>query len=179
MIRVCFVCLGNICRSPTAEGVMLYVLESEGLAASFAIESAGTGDWHVGEPADDRARACARRRGVDLKGRARQFVARDFDRFDYVIAMDRKNLRDLRAMARSEEERGRIFLLREFEASEARDHDVPDPYYGGADGFERVFEICEAGCRGLLAHIRREHALCSRTISRARSTLRSAVHRSR
>jgi protein-tyrosine phosphatase len=153
-IRLCFVCLGNICRSPTAEGVMKKLVADAGLAQRIAIDSAGTGDYHVGEPADSRSRGEASRRGIELTGVARQFVAYDFDAFDYVLAMDRRNLRDLRELASSPAQRAKLHLLRSFEPGASGDLDVPDPYAGDGDGFVRVFDICLAACAGLLAHLR-------------------------
>ena len=152
--RVCFVCLGNICRSPTAEAVMRHLVAEAGLADRIQVESAGTGDWHVGELRDPRSRSVGERRGVPLRGRGRQFVAADFARFDWVLAMDGKNLADLDAMAPDEGARTKIHLLRSFEPAGERADDVPDPYYGGADGFDRVFDICLLACRGLLERIR-------------------------
>ena len=157
-IRICFVCLGNICRSPTAEGVMLQLVRQAGLAERVAIDSAGTGAWHAGERADPRSRAEAERRGVELPSIARQFTTADFDAFDYVIAMDRRNVRDLERLAGAPGHARKVRLLRSF-AEQADELDVPDPYYGGDNGFSNVFEICEAGCRGLLAHLRKEHGL--------------------
>jgi len=157
-VRLSFVCLGNICRSPTAEAVMRGLLASEGLADRVSVDSAGTGDWHVGEPRDARSTAVGKKRGRPLAGCARQFQPGDFSRFDYVLAMDRKNLRDLQALAPDAVARAKVRLLRSFDP-EAGDDEVPDPYYGGSDGFERVFDICEAACRGLLDHLRRTHGL--------------------
>ena len=158
-VRVCFVCLGNICRSPTAEGIMLKLVEDAGLSDAIAIDSAGTGSYHVGEPADPRSRAEALRRGIELPSRARRFVARDFDRFDYVVAMDRRNHQDLAALARGPEQTAKLHLLRAFDPASGRELDVPDPYHGGDNGFVRVFDICQAGCAALLAHIRQRHGL--------------------
>jgi protein-tyrosine phosphatase len=155
-IGVCFVCLGNICRSPTAEGVMQHLVAQASLEDRFLIDSAGTGAYHVGERADPRSRAEARRRGLELASRARQFVAGDYRRFDYVIAMDRQNQRHLEGLAGGPAELAKLFLLRTFEDS-PRELDVPDPYYGGDRGFADVFDIVERACRGLLAHIRAEH----------------------
>jgi protein-tyrosine phosphatase len=157
-IRICFVCLGNICRSPTAEGVMIQLVQDAGLAGRIAIDSAGTGAWHAGERADPRSRAEALRRGLELPSVARQFTAGDFDAFDYVIAMDRRNFRDLERLIGGGHHKRKLHLLRSFDAH-ANDPDVPDPYYGGDNGFADVFDICEAGCRGLLAHLREEHGL--------------------
>jgi protein-tyrosine phosphatase len=159
MVRVCFVCLGNICRSPTAEGVMRAMIERAGLTAAIEIDSAGTGAWHVGEPADDRSRAAARRRGFELTSLARQVTRADFARFDYLVAMDEENLRALERLAPDKAARGKVRLLRSFDPSAPRGAPVPDPYYGGDDGFEEVLDICEAACRGLVDHIAREHGL--------------------
>lgn len=153
-LSLCFVCLGNICRSPTAEGVMRALVRDAGLADRIAIDSAGTGAWHVGEPADARARAAARARGIELTGTARQFVRADLARFDYVLAMDRANLRALHALARSPEERARVHLFRSFDPTAPAGAEVPDPYYGGPQGFDEVLDICERACRGLLEHLR-------------------------
>jgi protein-tyrosine phosphatase len=155
MVRICFVCLGNICRSPTAEAVMRHLVAAEGRQAEIAIESAGTGDWHVGEPRDRRSQAVGRARGIPLTGVARQFTAPDFDRSDYVLAMDRANQKELLRLARDDRDRAKVRLLRSFDpACSGEDAEVPDPYYGGPGGFDEVFEICERACRGLLDHLR-------------------------
>jgi protein-tyrosine phosphatase len=159
MVRLCFVCLGNICRSPTAEGVMLQLVAREGLDAQFVIDSAGTAAAHVGEPPDRRSSATAKTRAVALQSRARQWQRSDFARFDLVLAMDRDNREALLRMAPDELARGKVLLLRSFEPGAELDAEVPDPYYGGPEGFERVFDICEAACRGLLVHLRRERRL--------------------
>jgi len=156
-VRVCFVCLGNIGRSPTAEAAMLPLLEDERLRASIEGESAGTGDWHVGEPPYGRAAAAGKRRGLSVRGRARQVTARDFDHFDCLVAMDRSNRASLSRRAPSEDGRAKVVLFRSFDPSSPRNADVPDLYYGGWDGFERVLDICEAACRGLFQHIRENH----------------------
>lgn len=156
MVNVLFVCLGNICRSPTAEGVFRHLVRAEGLDGRIATDSAGTGNWHVGNAPDRRAQAAARRRGVDLSDlRARQAIADDFARFDYVIAMDRRNLRDLQAIAPKEHE-GRLHLFLSF-APHLGIAEVPDPYYGGDDGFEAVLDMVGAASHGLLDHIRKNH----------------------
>lgn len=159
MVRVCFVCLGNICRSPTAEAVMKHLVEREGLSNAIHVESAGTGDWHVGRPPDERSRHVAKGRGFLLEGRARQFVAPDFERFDYVVAMDGENRAELGRIAKRASRDTEVHMLRDFDPEAPRGSDVPDPYYGGPQGFERVIDICEAGCRGLLQHIREKHGL--------------------
>lgn len=159
MIRLCFVCLGNICRSPTAEGIMLALVEEHGLGEHIAVDSAGTGGWHVGEPPDARARACAARRDVELNSIGRQFETSDFGRFDYVLAMDGENHADLLSLAPDDDAAARLHLLRRFDPEAPVQAPVPDPYYGGRRGFDDVFDICEAACRGLLEHIREQHDL--------------------
>jgi len=158
-VRICFVCLGNICRSPTAEAAMRRLVHAAELAAEIEIDSAGTGAWHVGEPPDTRARAAGKRRGLELRGRARKVVLEDFERFEYVIAMDRSNLNDLHQLAPNDDAKRKLELLRNYDPEAPRDAEVPDPYYGGGDGFERVIDICEAACRGLLQHIRDRHGI--------------------
>jgi low molecular weight protein-tyrosine phosphatase len=153
-VAVCFVCLGNICRSPTAEGIFKTLVREARLDGRVTVESRGTGDWHTGEPADARARAAAKRRGVILDGTAGRFERDDFARFDYILSMDTRVLDTLRHMARTAAERDRVHNFRAFDPDSPPDAPVPDPYYGGADGFDQVFDICEAGCRGLLAEVR-------------------------
>lgn len=149
--------MGNICRSPTAESVFRDHARRAGVLDRLRIESAGIGDWHVGQPPDARAISHARRRGYDLESlRARQVTAEDFASFDYILAMDRRNLRDLAAL-RPADYGGHMGLLLDF-APELGLREVPDPYFGGADGFETVLELTERATRALLAHIR-EHAL--------------------
>ena len=135
------------------------MIERAGLTGAIEIDSAGTGAWHVGEPADDRARAAAQRRGFELTSLARQVKRADFARFDYLVAMDEENLRALERLAPDQAARGKVRLLRSFDRSAPRGAAVPDPYYGGDDGFEEVLDICEAACRGLVDHIAREHGL--------------------
>jgi protein-tyrosine phosphatase len=155
-MRILFVCMGNICRSPTAEGVMRGLVRDADLEDAITIDSAGTGGWHAGEPPDARATDAARRRGVRLEGAARQVTAADFDDFDLIVAMDRANLRELLALAPDEDAAEKVRLLREFDpaSADAGDLDVPDPYYGGERGFERVLDLVEAACRGLLGELR-------------------------
>jgi protein-tyrosine phosphatase len=162
-VRLLFVCLGNICRSPTAEGVMRALVAREGLEGAIQIESAGTGAWHVGSAPDQRASETARARGIELGGTARQVRPEDFFDFDLLLAMDRENMRELRQQAPGEAERAKVRLLREFDpASEMAleadgvggDLDVPDPYYGGPGGFDEVFDLVQAACAGLLEQIR-------------------------
>jgi len=158
-VRVCFVCLGNICRSPTAEAVMRHLVKQAGLDHAIAVDSAGTGSWHVGAAPDRRSQAVGQRRGIPLGGQARQFTPLDFARFDYVLAIDREIRAELHQLAPSPEARAKVHLLRAFDPSSPREADVPDPYYGGPEGFEHVFDLCEASCRGLLEYLRKTHGL--------------------
>lgn len=154
MTRVLFVCLGNICRSPTAQGVFEKLLADNGLAGRVEVDSAGTHAYHQGEPPDERAQMEAARRGVDLSGqRARAVTEQDFERFDYILAMDGSNLSILQSRC-PPQFRQRVRLFLEF-AGDLDETDVPDPYYGGQHGFERVLDLVEAGARGLLADIER------------------------
>lgn len=156
MTKVLFVCMGNICRSPTAEGVFRQLAEAAGLGGAIAIDSAGTHGYHVGEPPDRRAQAAAARRGYDLRGlRGRQVSAHDFHAFDYVLAMDRNNLAILEQLCPPQQAH-KVGLFMEFGRSFAAE--VPDPYYGGADGFERVLDMIEDAGRGLLQEIVRRNA---------------------
>jgi protein-tyrosine phosphatase len=156
VIRVLFVCLGNICRSPLAEGVFTDLVEKAGLDDRVSADSAGTGGWHAGEPPDPRSTQVARKHGVDIsKQRARRVDERDCDRFDYVVAMDASNLDHLRRMRQG---KARVFRLLD-DVPELRVRDVPDPYYGGEDGFEHVYQLVTRGCALLLDRIRRDHAL--------------------
>ena len=127
-----------------------------GLDGEVMVESAGTGSWHLGEPSDRRAIGEARRRGIAMEGCAQQFTAPDFARFDLVLAMDRQNAVNLRRIAPTREDAAKVRLLREFDPSAGGDLDVPDPYFGGADGFEAVFDLVERACVGLLRHLRAE-----------------------
>ena len=136
---------------------MRRLLEEEQLTTEVEIDSAGTGDWHVGEPPDHRARAAGQRRGIALEGPARRVVAKDFEFFDYVVAMDRSNLNDLLRLAPDDAGQAKVVLFRNYDPDSPRDADVPDPYYGEGDGFEAVIDVCEAACRGLLQHIRKNH----------------------
>lgn len=156
MVKVLFVCLGNICRSPTGEGVLRHLLKSRGLERHIQVDSAGTSGWHVGEAPDGRACQEAQRRGIDLSGqRSRAVDQNDFDTFDYILAMDTENYRNLRALC-PEENQNRIYRCMDF-APKLGIQDVPDPYYGGDDGFKKVFDMVEAACLGLLAEIESKH----------------------
>jgi protein-tyrosine phosphatase len=155
-VRLLFVCLGNICRSPTAEGVMRSLIARDALEQEIETDSAGTGSWHLGSAPDARASAAAAGRGVTLAGAARQVRAQDFEEFDLILAMDGENLRDLRRLAQGTGGEERVRRLREFDpaAVAAGELDVPDPYYGAPGGFDEVFEMVLAACEGLLAEIR-------------------------
>jgi protein-tyrosine phosphatase len=160
-MRLLFVCTGNICRSPTAEGVMRSVVAEAGLDREIEVDSAGTGSWHVGQSVDPRARAAAALRGIELDGVARRVRPEDLDEFDLLLAADHSHLLDLLALAGEDQaRRRRVHLLREFDpAAESGDLEIPDPYYGGRDGFEHVLDLCEAACRGLLAQLETESRL--------------------
>ena len=149
MRRVLFVCLGNICRSPTAEGVLRHLLRQSAPELQVEVDSAGTADYHIGEPPDLRSQRAALSRGIDLSAlRARQVAPRDFARFDLILAMDRQNLRELEAM-RPAGSRARIRLFLEY-AAQPGGLEVPDPYYRDASGFEEVLDLCTAAARGLV-----------------------------
>lgn len=152
--RLCFVCLGNICRSPTAAAVMAHLVDQAGLGDAILIESAGTGGWHVGDRADPRARAEARTRGVPMRHAAQKFTARDFARFDLILAMDRENRDDLLAIVPDDDAPAKVRLLRSYDPTAPPDAEVPDPYYGGAAGFADVFDMVERACAGLLTTLR-------------------------
>jgi protein-tyrosine phosphatase len=156
-VRICFVCLGNICRSPTAEAVMQRLIDEAGLTTRVTLDSAGTGHWHAGELADPRSRAAARARGLDITHRARQLVAADLERFDLLVAMDHDNLHGIRRLPGTRS-RPEVRLLRSFDPASAAGAAVPDPYAGGADGFDHVLDLCEAACRGLVDHVRAQLA---------------------
>jgi protein-tyrosine phosphatase len=153
-VKVLFVCMGNICRSPMAEGVFRRHIETAGYADRVEIDSAGTHAYHVGEPPDERAQAATARRGIDISGlRGRQAVAEDLACFDYVLAMDHENEAHLRALCpEGHEHKVRLFLQY---ASRFRERVVPDPYYGGMSGFDRVLDLIDDAAEGLLAEIRR------------------------
>jgi protein-tyrosine phosphatase len=155
-ISVLFICMGNICRSPTAEGVFRYHAEQAGMLEQFDIDSAGTHAYHSGEPPDRRARAAAERRGMSLDGiYARRVTSEDFERFDYIVAMDEDNLARLQDES-PEEHRDKLHLFLEFASGDERE--VPDPYYGGAAGFERALDLVEEASRGLLETLSRSNA---------------------
>jgi protein-tyrosine phosphatase len=157
MMRISFVCLGNICRSPMAEGVFRHLVQQAGLEDAFEIESAGVGPWHIGESPDTRAQQTARAHGIELDCVAQQFTPRDFARLDHVIALDGEVAAQLRRLAPTPADRAKVRLLREFDPETPRGSraslDVPDPYYGGRDGFETAYQMIERSARGLLAEL--------------------------
>jgi len=151
--RVLFVCLGNICRSPAAEGVFVHLLAQQGLLDRFVVDSAGTGGWHVGRRADARMREAAARRGIDLTSRARQLDLGDLHSFDHILTMDADNLAAVRALAReagNPAEQARVEAMTHYCRRHRGTREVPDPYYGGPEGFERVLDLLEDACEGLL-----------------------------
>lgn len=151
--RLLFVCLGNICRSPAADGVMRDVVEKAGLSARIEIDSAGTEGWHSGKLPDQRMRQAASTRGITLDHRARQFKAVDLERFDLILAMDRDNERNIRALDRESRHAAKIRLFCDF-CTDHSEREVPDPYYGGPEGFEHVLDLIEDGCEGLLCEVK-------------------------
>jgi protein-tyrosine phosphatase len=148
--RICFVCLGNIVRSPLGENMFKHLAQQAGAADRYEVDSAGTGSWHVGESPDRRMRRVAAQHSLKYDGRARQFHRNDFEKFDLIIAMDTENLANLHRLAGSEQDSAKIHLMREFDSQSGPDASVPDPYYGGIDGFEKVYVIVERSCQGLL-----------------------------
>jgi protein-tyrosine phosphatase len=158
MVKVLFVCMGNICRSPTAQGVFEHLVAGEGLSSLIQIDSAGTHAYHVGEPPDVRATQAARKRSIDLASQsARRVTGDDFLDFDYVLAMDRNNYDDLMSLCPPDHQ-SKLHLFLEF-ATGLEEDEVPDPYYGGITGFERVLDLIEQASQGLLAEIRQQHRL--------------------
>lgn len=147
-VRVLMVCLGNICRSPLAEGI----LASKTSTDTILVDSAGTAGYHVGNPPDPRSIAVARENGIDIsRQRCRRFSVSDFENFDYIFAMDRSNLSDLHAMARNQEDRSKVSLI--LDRSGMQTKEVPDPYYGGKDGFKKVFDLLDAACEDIIRHL--------------------------
>ena len=149
--KIVFVCLGNICRSPMGEGSFKYWIEEKGLSGSYFVDSAGTAAYHVGEKADQRMRDVAYSHGIKLTSRARQFVKEDLDEFDYIIAMDESNYQNIIALNPTLE--SKVIKLREFDKEAFGDLNVPDPYYGGLQGFEEVYQIVTRSCKELLKKI--------------------------
>jgi protein-tyrosine phosphatase len=161
MLRLCFVCLGNICRSPIGEAVMRKLVKDAGLEQRIEVDSAGTAGYHTGDLPDARARSAGRRAGIDVGGRARQFKRADFERFDYVLAMDSSNYDDLLSLAGDGVGRQRVHLLRSFDPASPAGASVPDPYYGDDEDFDDVVKLCLAACEPLLDSVVRAHGLKS------------------
>lgn len=158
-VGVLFVCMGNICRSPVAEGVFRRMLEGAGLSEKIHVDSAGTHSFQIGVPPDTRSQATALRRGVDLRHlRARRVTETDFAEFDYLLAMDRDNFENLMGLCQDSALRNRVRLFLDF-APHLPEREVPDPYYGGPSGFDRVMDLIEEAAQGLLLHIREQHRL--------------------
>ncbi len=147
--KLCFVCLGNICRSPTAEGVFQHLVNERNLQPYFEVDSAGTSAYHVGESANSKSQKTANKHGITLHSKARQFESFDLDYFDLVLAMDKENLTNIKRMSNGNPENVTIGMLRDFDP-EPGDGEVPDPYYGGIQGFENVFQIVKRSCVNLL-----------------------------
>jgi protein-tyrosine phosphatase len=148
--RILFVCLGNIVRSPLAENMFRHLTEQAGVSQKYELDSAGTSSYHVGEPPDKRMQQVAARNGMNISGRSRQLTIEDLDRFDLLVAMDSSNYDHVKRLADGPEQAGKIHLLREWDPKVGQDTGVPDPWYGGIDGFESTFNIVERSCRGLL-----------------------------
>ena len=145
--KVLFVCLGNICRSPSAEAVFKHLVEEKDESNNYFIDSAGTSAYHAGDRADARMRRHAKKRGIELTSISRQFVLEDFDRFDYIIAMDQENMYELKSLARNKSDIDKLYFMTDFSKKFNYNH-VPDPYYGGDDGFELVLDILEDSSEG-------------------------------
>lgn len=159
MIKVLFVCLGNICRSPLAEGIFKHLVKEAGLGDKISIDSAGTSGWHIGEKPDPRSIDVAQENGIILDSYGRKAISKDFDEFDYIVAMDRNNYMDLKRLPGSSKNgAAKLYLMRDFDDI-GEGEDVPDPYFGGEDGFTYVYELLERSCMNLLEEIKESHQL--------------------
>ncbi len=157
--RILFVCLGNICRSPAAEGIMEKIVKKNGLEDVIEVDSAGTSGWHEGDLPDERMRDHGERRGYNFSSRARKFRKSDFEEFDYIIVMDDNNYRNVKSLASNENHVAKIKHMADF-LLQNKDHDyIPDPYYGGSSGFELVLDLLEDACEGLLQSIKKKYSL--------------------
>ncbi|MBQ9646673.1 MAG: low molecular weight phosphotyrosine protein phosphatase [Prevotella sp.] len=150
MTKILFICLGNICRSPAADGIMRHMVSEAGLDNDFVIDSAGIGSWHIGQLPDHRMRRHGERHGYTFNHRARQFSTRDFDSFDLVVVMDTENYHDVSRQARSDDDRKKIICMSDYLTHHPGQHTIPDPYYGTDRDFEYVIELLEDACVGLL-----------------------------
>jgi protein-tyrosine phosphatase len=150
--RLLFVCLGNICRSPAAENLMNHLIEREGLGDRIICDSAGTSSYHIGSPPDRRMTEAARQRNIPMRGRARQFEYSDFEEFDLILAMDRDNYSNILSLDPKGKYRDKVKLMLDF-CTHYSEREVPDPYYGGAEGFNHVLDLLEDACEGLLKHV--------------------------
>ncbi len=148
-LRICFVCLGNICRSPTAEGIFQHLVNERGLSDRFYIDSAGTSAWHIGEPANSKSQQVANKHGVKLLSRARAFDTRDFEEFDLILAMDEQNHKDILSLDPRGTHHHKVRMMRDFDP-QPDDPSVPDPYFGGMDGFQNVFDVLHRSSARLL-----------------------------
>lgn len=151
--RLCFVCLGNICRSPTAEGLFIHQVKNEGFQDFFYIDSAGTAAYHVGEPANSKSQSVANQYGVILPSRARKFEYSDLEEFELILAMDSENYRNLVALDRKDQYSHKVRMMRDFDP-QPENNEVPDPYYGGMDGFENVYRVLERSSQALLEQLK-------------------------
>ncbi len=149
-LSILFVCLGNICRSPLAEAILHHRLDEKGLTDEIWVDSAGTGDWHVGSVADPRSISIAEDNNILLRGKARCVNYKDFHSFDYILAMDRQNLADLKHLQEQHGGKAKVRLFREFDTSAELPMDVPDPYYGGTEGFQDIFIIMDRTCQTIV-----------------------------
>ena len=153
-INLLFVCLGNICRSPAAEGIMKKMIADEGLEERIFVDSAATSSWNEGKTPDERMRLHGTKRGYDFCSIARTFRSSDFDKFDYILVMDNNNYMNVKKLAKSEEDVSKIYRMTDFSNDFSDDDHVPDPYYGGDDGFNLVMDLLEDACRGLLKEVK-------------------------
>lgn len=160
--KLLFVCLGNICRSPSAENIMNHLINQAGLSDQIICDSAGTSSYHIGSPPDRRMGDAAKQRGILLRGNARQFESIDFEEFDLILAMDRSNLRDILYLDHSGKYQSKVRLMCDF-ATHHEEQEVPDPYYGGRDGFERVIDLLLDACEGLLQYIVKNERLSAQS----------------
>ena len=148
-IKILFVCLGNICRSPAAEGIMRHLVEVEGCSHRIVVDSAGIGSWHVGQLPDYRMRRHGARHGYDFNSRARQFSVEDFLKFDYIVGMDEENMRDIQRKARNNSDKSKIICMADYLSRHPHHHEIPDPYYGSDKDFELVIDLLEDACEQL------------------------------